>query len=319
MSDDHRPDEPAAVVGPPFDAPDADIILHPSDGADIRTHKFILSFVSPVFRTMLSLPQPSEETTISSSSTLPIITMEEDGNVLERLLRPCYPGFDMSFDSLDDIKAVINAATKYDMQSVLGSLKKWIVNSSLFQINPLAFYAISCRQGWEAEARLSAAKVVEVVNFERGASHYVPELEDISGGTYYRLVTYHAQCGTAARTTIQDLRWFGDSLVSTFNNICNINSCPKEYDPLSIGTCNFYNLPGWFRTYIRNVGDELLLRPCASTVAKSNSFNKALLTGASCPRCKENLFEKLPHIRDMFAARVAKDVSQVQLEFIPPT
>ncbi|KAH7909192.1 hypothetical protein BJ138DRAFT_258863 [Hygrophoropsis aurantiaca] len=325
MSDDHQSDEPVALVEPPFDALDADIVLRSSDGADIRTHKFILSYISPVFRTMLSLPRPSEESTISPSpSTLATITMEENRNTLQKLLRPCYPGFDISLDSLGDIKLVINAATKYDMQSVLGSLKKWIVTSSIFQTNPLAFYAISCRQGWEAEVRISAEKVLEVMDFNPGASQYVPELEDISGGTYYRLVAYHAQCGAVAKATadVQDLKLFdvqffgkhecptGDSRPSCLVSLeVDVGSAGKRY----------YKFPNWILTYLNNIGEELLLRPCASTVMKSGFFEKAVLDGSRCNYCRRVVITKLSQTRGVFAARVAEVVSQVQLEFVPPT
>ncbi|KAH7909193.1 hypothetical protein BJ138DRAFT_1155871 [Hygrophoropsis aurantiaca] len=320
MSDDHRPDEAMVLVTPPFDAPDADIILCSSDGADIRTHKFILSFISPVFKTMLSLPQPSDETT-TPSSPLPTITMEEDRNILEKLLRPCYPSFDMSFDSFDDVKGVVGAAVKYDMQSVLVRLKKWIFTSSLFQTDPLAFYVMSCVQGWEAEARLSAAETLEVVDFKRGANHYTPGLEDTSAGIYYRLVTYHARCSAAARATMQDLRWFNERLKDAFTRTrCSDKACPK----VRLGACFWigldyvYDLPKWFHTYLHDVEEELFFRPCASTVTKSKSFNTALLTGASCNHCREHLVGKLHEIQDAFTARVARVISQIQLEFVPP-
>ncbi|KZP24507.1 hypothetical protein FIBSPDRAFT_713764, partial [Athelia psychrophila] len=41
----------------PFDHPDGDIILRASDSVDFRVFKLFLSFASPFFRQLFSLPQ----------------------------------------------------------------------------------------------------------------------------------------------------------------------------------------------------------------------------------------------------------------------
>ncbi|KAH7913940.1 hypothetical protein BJ138DRAFT_1144800 [Hygrophoropsis aurantiaca] len=230
----HQPDSEAATVahaGPSIDAADADIILRSSDGANFRTYKFILSFVSPVFRTMLSLPQPPGEAAPSSplpSLTPPIITLQEDGHTLNKLLTPCYPGYGVSLDSLDDLRAVLRAADKYDIQSVLDSVREWMVISPLLQINPLHFYMISCAQGWEAVARLSATKVIETVDFCRleGAQRYIPEMEDASAGAYHRLLEYRTRCGAAAQRVLEYYNWYDEK---TFRQLSECDGLISQY------------------------------------------------------------------------------------------
>ncbi|KAH7913938.1 hypothetical protein BJ138DRAFT_1123916 [Hygrophoropsis aurantiaca] len=308
MSDSHQPDK---VVGPPFDAADADIILRSSDGADLRTYKFLLSFASPVFRTMLSLPQPIDEVP-TSSSTFPIIPMPEDRHTLEKLLLHCYPGSSISLHSLDDIKLVLDAAAKYDMEFVLENIKKWMVTSTLFKNNPLAFYVLSCVRGFKVEARLSASRALEVI--EREPNHFIPELEEISAGTYYRLIKYHAQCGAAARDVMQNLQWIPMAERLIINtNWPGCEHCRDLKVPLFGG--GMYSLPTWLKTYLDGLGEELYRRPCASTVMKTESFNAALIKGASCEVCNNTLATKLSRMRDKFAARVATVISQVKLEF----
>ncbi|KAH7910211.1 hypothetical protein BJ138DRAFT_134282 [Hygrophoropsis aurantiaca] len=303
INSNHKPDESVVSVGPPFDAPDADIVLRSSDGADFRTYKLILSLASPVFRSMLTLPQPSET---AASSTPPVISMPEDKHTLEKLLLHCYPGSSMTLDSVDDFKTILGAATKYDMQSILGSLRKSAVTSSLFQSNLLAFYAISCLQGWEAEARLAAFKLLEDNSFWLGSYHYFPELESISGGSYYRLTRYHARCGAAAQAIAQKFIWL--------DNKCS-GRCQK------VGTKAFgvtpHNFPKWLRTYLEVVGEELVRRPSASTVLNSVSFNAALLEAGQCTICGPHLVDN--RLRNMFAAQVTETVSHIPLEFVSPT
>lgn len=49
------------IASPPFDDPEADIILRSSDNVDFHVYKFLLSLVSPVFKSMFALPQISLE------------------------------------------------------------------------------------------------------------------------------------------------------------------------------------------------------------------------------------------------------------------
>ncbi|KAH7912256.1 hypothetical protein BJ138DRAFT_964937, partial [Hygrophoropsis aurantiaca] len=89
---------------------DAEIVPRSSDGADFRTYKLVPSLVSPMLKTMLSLLRPPDTAT---PPTPPVISMHEDRHTLEKLLLHCYPGFGTSLDSLDDIKVVLDAATKW--------------------------------------------------------------------------------------------------------------------------------------------------------------------------------------------------------------
>ncbi|KAH7912257.1 hypothetical protein BJ138DRAFT_808098 [Hygrophoropsis aurantiaca] len=269
---------------------------------------------------MLSLPQPPATAT---SSTPPIISMQEDRHTLEKLLLHCYPGFGTSLDCLDDIKVVLAAATKYDMQAVLKHIRKWMVISPLFQANLLAFYAIFCLQGWEAEARLAALNLLENKEFWLGSNHYVPELENISAGSYYRLTIYHARCGAAARDTMQNLEWLderlmpNESMVSHLSGYHDRRGCAIVKFRIGARTCD--SCPKWFETYLRAVGEELVCRPSAATVAHSELFDKAVLEGSSCDGCRSHLIPKMPELRNLFAAQVSEVVSKVQLDFVPPT
>ncbi|KAH7909196.1 hypothetical protein BJ138DRAFT_258928 [Hygrophoropsis aurantiaca] len=315
MTDENQSDEAVAPVDTPFDAPDADIILRSSDGADIRTYKLILSLVSPVFRSMLTLPQPADET--ATSSTPPIIIMQEDKHTLEKLLLHCYPGYynGISLDSLDDIKVVVAAATKYDMQAVLEHIRKWMVTSPLFATNPWVFYAMSCLQGWEAEARLAAFNIIKGQDLYWGSDHYVPELEGLNAGSYYRLTTYHARCGAAARDSTRNLECLGTLLSRSCMDRCYQSNCLKVR--LRFGTHDFPNVPSWFQDYLHAVGEELVLRPSVSTVMDSKLLTKALKEAGSCPTCCSRL-SVLPELRDLFVSNVAEAVSKVELEFAPP-
>ena len=65
----------------------ADIILRSGGpkAVEFRAHRAILSIASPVFETMLSLPQPGIE------KLIPVCDLSEDAKTLEVLLRLIYP------------------------------------------------------------------------------------------------------------------------------------------------------------------------------------------------------------------------------------
>ena len=69
------------------------MILRSSDGAESRMHKLDPSRASPVFESMLSLPQPTDERAVDRSRDgLPVVRMTETAAVLEAVLRFCVPG-----------------------------------------------------------------------------------------------------------------------------------------------------------------------------------------------------------------------------------
>ncbi|KAJ7256440.1 hypothetical protein C8J57DRAFT_1235813 [Mycena rebaudengoi] len=67
-----------------------------------RVHRVVLSLASLFFQAMFSLPQPP------GSSGILVIDMQEQGTVLDRALRVCYPGAMPIVDSsLDELQEVI--------------------------------------------------------------------------------------------------------------------------------------------------------------------------------------------------------------------
>ncbi|EIW58566.1 uncharacterized protein TRAVEDRAFT_84885, partial [Trametes versicolor FP-101664 SS1] len=111
---------------PFFPKPDADVIPRSSNGVEFRVHKAILSEASPVFESMLTPPQPSatpSNPSISGSQAtapaeLPVVDMSDPSEVLDRLLRLCYPPSedpDPAPPSPREIARLIQTARKYDM------------------------------------------------------------------------------------------------------------------------------------------------------------------------------------------------------------
>ena len=71
-----------------FDVSDADLIIRSSDSVDFQVHKLVLSMTSPLFKDLLSLPQPFDSETVDG---LHVVQLPEDSELLNSLLSMLYP------------------------------------------------------------------------------------------------------------------------------------------------------------------------------------------------------------------------------------
>jgi hypothetical protein len=71
-----------------YDVFDANFILRSSDLVDFRVHKSVLATVSPFFKDLLSLPQPSDSEMVDG---LPVVQLSEDSELLNSLISILYP------------------------------------------------------------------------------------------------------------------------------------------------------------------------------------------------------------------------------------
>ena len=72
----------------PFDVPDANFIIRSSDNVDFPVHKSVLTASSPLFKNLLSIPQPHEREPVDG---LPMVPLSEDSELLSTLVSMLYP------------------------------------------------------------------------------------------------------------------------------------------------------------------------------------------------------------------------------------
>ena len=170
----------------PFNKSSADVVLYTSDDVEFHVHAQILCMASDVFDSMLSIPQPnvSDPRDVHSETGLPLVRVSEDAQTLDRLLRLCYPVADPKLASLDDIKPVLAASVKYQMEEAMTLMKDKV--KSLCMESPLAVYVVACELDLEDLAHQAAA----TVRVRELASEYIPELDRVTAAQYYRLLHY---------------------------------------------------------------------------------------------------------------------------------
>ncbi|KAG1812930.1 uncharacterized protein BJ212DRAFT_1578614 [Suillus subaureus] len=310
-------EEPTTTAKAPFDNPDGDIILRSTpDHVDFHTFKAILSLVSPVFKDMFTLPQNDLQSGVSSVSVIPVA---ESSTTLESLLLLCYPAANPTFDSLDNAKAAMEAAKKYDMQAVLDHAAD-LAMSQFLPTHFLELYALSCRFGWQHHAQITALRALEIKNLGRPSTEF-GSMRDITALDHHRLLIYHYACGVAAQAVGNSLAWLESTISSKTMPMWSpsskdlVCSCRSQTGLKMLQVADFGNLKitQWFNEYLVSSGKELWERPCESTIRESAAYNRAITEATKCSACRSTVVESMDRFRAWYIAQVRKVVTTVEL------
>lgn len=191
--------EAQKIASSPFNKTTADTILRTSDNIDFYVFRVVLCLASSFFETMFSLQQPAPRETNTVLDDRPVIEVSENSQIIDALLRFCYPVPDPVIKDLSKLDNVLGAALKYDTSEAVLLLRALL--RGFVTLSPREVYAIACRHNLEEEARLAALtwhatplaldrkSVPEFTKTIPGVT-YVPEMVHISAGQYYRLLRY---------------------------------------------------------------------------------------------------------------------------------
>ncbi|EJD03793.1 uncharacterized protein FOMMEDRAFT_105967 [Fomitiporia mediterranea MF3/22] len=134
----------------------ADFVVRSCDGVRFKCHRLFLQESSPVFRTMLTLPQPGTSTPPDATSRPPSIDLPEDTKTLEVLLRIIYPIQQPTIDSISLLVKSFLAAEKYDMQGVISTLRLHLRDDKFLINHPVHVFALACHFQFIAEAKAAS-------------------------------------------------------------------------------------------------------------------------------------------------------------------
>ncbi|TCD67404.1 hypothetical protein EIP91_012439 [Steccherinum ochraceum] len=204
---------PAPVVSkdalPPFNKPNADIILRSSDNVDFRVHKFMLSEASPAFEDMFAAPSGSLNAD-EHRDGLPVVHVTESSKVLDAILRCCYPVVAPQLESADTICEALDAAKKFMMERAIKEFKEQFTRHA--EKEPHAMYSFAARRfEWDEEI-LVAARACLRFPFD---PIQIPGMQRMDPLAYQRLHVYHLKCGQAQAQIIVDGPEDSDAIYST--------------------------------------------------------------------------------------------------------
>jgi hypothetical protein len=301
--------EKITTAGAPFNDYNCDCILQSSNGVNFHVYKLVLSLMSPVFKNKFKSPQSESQ---SDESPVLIMSVDESSTPLRSLLLLCYPAATPTFDSLDDAKAVLEAAKQYGMQAALSRAEDLIMAQFLPDLF-LDLYALSCRFGWKHHAQTAATRALEIKDLGRPSNGF-NGLQDITGADYHNLLVYHYRCGVAAQQVGDDLSWLPPSSremhLQMWTCKCRLAGSVKT---LQIGNVGDLKIVPWFAEYLVSSGKELLARPCESTIMESKHYNQAMIEAAKCDDCKREVIDDMDRFRTLYIAQVKKVVADVSI------
>ncbi|KAJ7735013.1 hypothetical protein B0H16DRAFT_1695732 [Mycena metata] len=203
---------------PLFSDDNADVVLQSVEGTSYRVHSLVLKTTSGFFRTMLSLPQPSnakvpyevaagekdsvlEKTTPGFFRTISMLSLQqspeakvsqeipvgEKDSVMEGVLRMMCGLEIPRWASLDEVEAAVELIEKWDAPGPL-SLIRTAVTSSLFLDQSLRIYGLTSRFGWQEETTVA---LIFTLRLELLNGEHTGKLHRLSTSSLLALVTFH--------------------------------------------------------------------------------------------------------------------------------
>lgn len=292
------PTDGSSTASSPFDSdPGADVVLLSSDGFEFRARMAILSFASPVFDDMFSLPQPGsdkEKQYPHHKPPLPLIRLSETKVVIDILLRYCYPvPLARGMEDFDVAVAARSAAEKYDMGYIKGEIDNYIEEH--FGGDPryrLLLYREAYERREDAQARFQALyclrfPLATLVRLWKTTS---------SNSSLQKLVEYHL--GVSARVV---------NHVSQYGRINHIiHSC-----------CPSCNVPGTYKPkwWYKNIASIV------SNVYEKGPTSRRILPhrpepGSLCIKCHQNVSSTWNAMEERFNEHVECVAERVCLSLI---
>jgi len=242
--------------------------------------------VSPFFKDLLSLPQPSDSETVDG---LPVVQLSEDAELLRTLVSMLYPIYPVTPNSYRKVLYLLAACQKYDIVQVQSSIRAE-VNRGNFPApvgtEHFCAYAIASSKG------------------------LVPEMEDAARRTLDYPMTFES-LGEGLRLfegwALRDLAHFrkrcADNLVTCLESFLQIHApgpssiwvgCPSD-TPSRPSSRRYMPqadaLPSWLRQILSQNKDNLKLRvfthPLTNAPNIRGEYLSAIQSHAGCNFCSQ--------------------------------
>ncbi|KAH9927007.1 uncharacterized protein B0H18DRAFT_854239, partial [Fomitopsis serialis] len=171
----------------PFNSPRSDIILRSRDRVDYRVRSSILAEASSVFEDMFDIAREAPVEQCPRRDGIPVVPVTETSEVVDLLLRLCYPVTTPVFTSLSQVRDVLTAVDKYLMEGLTEMMKRQLTDFTLDGAHPLLVYITAYAYHFEDVARVAAQRTIG----QPLQDVYFTELEDLTAGAYHRLLQFH--------------------------------------------------------------------------------------------------------------------------------
>ncbi|KAI0259120.1 hypothetical protein BC834DRAFT_661076 [Gloeopeniophorella convolvens] len=216
MSDTPARSTESVEFGPPFDFPDADLVVQSSDGFTFKAYRAFLEKYSPIISRML-LEQLGSSTDIHPipapassggdfSATLPILRLPEDGETLHTLLTAILPVPIHLPSTFEGAIPVLVAAKKYQADNALLALRTCIDERAHDMVKPedaLRVFCLARNNGLLREAIVPARLTMGKSITMEGLGN---KLLFATGALLYELIAIRQHIQSSLRQKISEFR-----------------------------------------------------------------------------------------------------------------
>ncbi|KZP08741.1 hypothetical protein FIBSPDRAFT_1052241 [Athelia psychrophila] len=288
----------------------ANVIVRSSDDIDFYVSRYLLSYASPVFEGMFSIPSPpNPEDSDETKDGLPVLKLAEDSRILERILLLCYPMNlveDVFVRDMEDAASLLLALEKYNMVDSGKRLRRLLLESPFLRADPMHAFAVGSRLKHTEIMKLAARYLSDDI-FDH-PHHENPDYENF---TYLQLVkgrNYRKKCAQAVRTAVKEMEIKGDALFAFTSGDKHKDTCRHK-----IGSHMWFN---WWPTYFFRVKEALEKNPCGPAAMDSSHrvavMNK--ITEAGCATCSAMVVRDLPRFSAAFSECIEEEIAKVELD-----
>ncbi|KZT21617.1 hypothetical protein NEOLEDRAFT_1139239 [Neolentinus lepideus HHB14362 ss-1] len=255
-----------SLAPPPFDRESADLIFRTCDDVDFRVHKCILAIASPLHNDASEAeslgPTTDSKDGADGAESRTVILVTEDSDVLDKLLRFVYPVASPSLETLDELKPVLEAALKYQMDETTDVLRTMLVSKKFLESEALRVFAIACFHGFEKETRIAAMYAC----YKGLPGPNIRELSSITASATRALWELKDKAAGPACLVVSNLAWLAESDEVNRDWVFFVCTECEEADTQVQLRHARVSPRSWWHDYLRTAEEQLKNCSCGATV-----------------------------------------------------
>jgi len=226
-----------------FEYRGADFILRSRDSHHLRVPKVYIVNSSPVLEQLIQkvLDPPDDA---HGEASLPVVQLPESGAILHSLLTFIFPVTPLIPSTTEEAMELLSVAQKYQMDSVLGHIRRAIVEQnppSTDRDTALHIYSVAQKYGLHREA-IQAARILS--KYRMNIEDLEDKLDMMSGASLHELRKYYKKVRSILASDLTEFRTSRARGTLTGLNCVEFSSS---------------QIPRWLDDYIGSIGDAINL------------------------------------------------------------
>jgi len=305
------------TASPPFDDPDADLIIRTSDGVDFHVYKVIMKQASPVFRALFTIPR-------NDPANGSVVDVTENSRVWDRILRILYPITHKSVPAPNYFLPLLEAARKFDMASVTDYVRQVMIAPTILETEALRVFAYSCVHALPDTALAAAKASFQSWPGDQPPPSRTSEMHGMTITQYNRLLRYRSDCVNVATAVARshDLAHELRQVMNTFERGHTVNDtawCPQtqvyyRQPSAPIAARNVTQVRSYLDDYMHRSVDALRINPSGAAVTTTSVLCPMLVAAGSCAKCQTIEMETFVQMANCYAKEIDAAVAKVKVE-----